>query len=347
MQGRVKVNVRDMLWFLIIKVFFVSVHSVLLREDTYTMTVLVFVCKIEKNTETMSLSCTDCNRVYTSRESLHRHIRAIHRGVLHACPHCDYKANQKSNLYRHIRRFHDGGDIKTVSKDSIRIQSHRQNEHAENYSKRHNNLHKKQTQKYRKSLKRAIKISNIKIKKEAVESGEIQEKGDTNERLNCGKCERTFASASSLYRHNQAVHLGVTYNCNMCDYKATQQSNLKAHIDVIHFKKRLQCKLCPFGTDRKNRFSQHMEKSHAGSREEPDMVSEDGEGPATKVKTPKATRSTTVSEQISGSTDGKTARDDIQIVDFYCDLCLFETDEENALINHGECAYQSFGFGTL
>ena len=302
----------------------------------------MFVCQIGRNTETMSLSCTDCNRVYTSRESLHRHIRAIHRGVLHDCPHCDYKANQKSNLYRHIRRFHDGvgcsgGDIKTDSKDSIRRQSHKQQKHVEINSKRHNNLYKKQTQKYRKSLKRAIKISNIKIKKEAVESGEIQEKEDSSKRFPCGKCERTFASGSSLYRHNQAVHLGVTYNCNMCDYKATQQSNLKVHMDIVHFKKRLQCKLCPFRTGKwnwKNRFSQHMEKSHPGSTEEPDLVSVDGEGPASKFKTPKATKSMPVSERISGTTDGKTARDDIKIVDFYCDLCLFETEEENALINH-------------
>ena len=129
-----------------------------------------------------------------------------------------------------------------------------------------------------------------------------------------------------LNDHINGVHLGVTYNCEYekCDYKASQQSNLQTHIEVVHEKKRLQCKLCPFQTVRKIRFSEHMVEKHQGSKERPVLVSRPKAAP--KVSVPKPSSPSPQQQQ-------QPARE-IKLVEFYCDLCMFEAEEEKSLTNH-------------
>ena len=345
--------------------------------------------------KTDSVSCEECYRVFTNKTKLRRHRNSIHLGITHACSKCDYKANQKSNLQEHIVRIHEGKpyeclecDFKTKSR--ILIRNHRQAEHGVNgksaMSLHHKNKQTTKNQKYRKSLKRAIKVSNIKIKKEAVEREESKENsakpkcsecdyefasearlqihmtskhsehsvkhscdkcnksfatrasyrrhlketcvglGENRPSYPCPKCDASFTIKTNLKRHINGVHLGVTYNCEYenCDYKASQQSNLQTHIEVVHEKKRLQCKLCPFQTVRKIRFSEHMVEKHQGSKERPVLVSRPKATP--KVSVPKPSSPSPQQQQ-------QPARE-IKLVEFYCDLCMFEAEEEKSLTNH-------------
>jgi len=80
-------------------------------------------------------SCSECDKHYTDRGNLRRHIRSVHQqvrhtciqcsasfndlsnlkrhkesqheGVRYACDHCDYKATERSSLMRHTERHHN------------------------------------------------------------------------------------------------------------------------------------------------------------------------------------------------------------------------------------------------
>ena len=58
--------------------------------------------------EGVKYTCNQCGKQYTKQDSLITHIQSVHEGVKYACNHCDYQATSQSNLKIHIQSKHEG-----------------------------------------------------------------------------------------------------------------------------------------------------------------------------------------------------------------------------------------------
>ena len=52
--------------------------------------------------------CTQCERHFSDRGSIRRHVKIVHEGIRYPCDRCDYKATQQNHLQTHIKSVHDG-----------------------------------------------------------------------------------------------------------------------------------------------------------------------------------------------------------------------------------------------
>lgn len=50
--------------------------------------------------------CNECDKSYEHRKSLYEHRKGVHELVKHHCEHCPYNTAKKSNLERHIKNKH-------------------------------------------------------------------------------------------------------------------------------------------------------------------------------------------------------------------------------------------------
>jgi len=56
--------------------------------------------------EKMGFDCNRCEKEFSDKSNLSRHIRSQHEGVTFACNLCDYKAKQSTNLNYHKKAKH-------------------------------------------------------------------------------------------------------------------------------------------------------------------------------------------------------------------------------------------------
>ena len=50
--------------------------------------------------------CNRCEKQYSNRGNLDRHIKSAHEGIKFPCNDCGYESTQRSNLMRHIQTVH-------------------------------------------------------------------------------------------------------------------------------------------------------------------------------------------------------------------------------------------------
>ena len=345
------------------------------------------------------ISCSKCPSTFKFKRSLKSHVLKAHKIIkkekVEVTSEEESRSTSKLLVRNHKLTEHDGFPSNLLEKRKT-------NSQMQNYKN------------YKKSLKRALKVSNIKIKKEAIEVSEKQK------RFDCDKCGKSFCNLPNLQRHDDGVHLGVKFNCDRCEQTFSQKSNLKNHIDSVHERYRYQCKVCSFNHTKKSKIIEHLEEEHqkTGAVQEIDFeriptaglgtpskspVSKFPPGPSPKSapkippgpvpgpthidlqsvlttlscpqnlpsktpqklpsKTPRKSPKITPKHTPSPKTNSKTPRKtppgpvpktpkstpktiskkqktppkkvkDIKLVEFYCDLCMYETEEENALTNH-------------
>ena len=169
--------------------------------------------------------------------------------------------------------------------------------------------------------------------------------------LKCDHCEATFSSPANKQRHINGVHLGIKTACDYCEKEFSQESNLKAHIDTAHDKRRQECAICPFKTITSSKLQDHIQNEHQGKPEEgssslPKKIP--GPPPGPKIVSVEGSVLSSAETLQEPSLPGEkllTEEDDVMsgIVEFqfileqdefYCDLCMFETQDEKRLENH-------------
>ena len=147
------------------------------------MTVTVVHCSL--HTTKMKISCAECSMTFKFQRTLKSHQERAHNlktvGSVptdeskvdeerkYPCPDCDKKFKNSGHLSDHKIVVHDHGyfnclkcDFKARSR--FRLRTHRVSNHPEHTKKEIKKSIKSRTKNYKKSLKRAIQVSNIKIK---------------------------------------------------------------------------------------------------------------------------------------------------------------------------------------
>ena len=78
----------------------------------------------------------------------------------------------------------------------------------------------------------------------------------------CGKCEKTFSTYPSIFRHNRSVHEGLRFPCNKCDQTYTQKGHLQTHIKSVHDGVTFVCDFCDKVFSRKDKLNTHKKNKH-------------------------------------------------------------------------------------
>ena len=65
-----------------------------------------------------------------------------------------------------------------------------------------------------------------------------------NDKYNCNRCEKNFATKEYLIKHQKKVHTDAQFQCNECDDKFKTKDQLKKHVLSIHLKIEYNCESC-------------------------------------------------------------------------------------------------------
>ena len=89
---------------------------------------------ISKRNEADQYPCTKCDKKFSQRKNLFRHMRVEHEGIRLPCDDCNFKAKRKDDLNIHIQSVHEGKkfpcnlcDFKTTRVQ--RLKQHMKNKH--------------------------------------------------------------------------------------------------------------------------------------------------------------------------------------------------------------------------
>ena len=74
----------------------------------------------------------------------------------------------------------------------------------------------------------------------------------------CDHCPYVAPEKSSLRKHREASHLGITYPCDQCDYKASRPNSLKLHKESKHEGIKYPCPQCDYVALCKSTVKEHI-----------------------------------------------------------------------------------------
>ena len=322
--------------------------------------------------EKKQYTCKICPFEARTRFGVRRHSREEHQGqkgvnkkTLH-CQTCGKSFAFEKRLNFHMKRQHGIFDYQTRKQRKIKIQKDRlegaaaptvKDEKSEfdqiviSHVQSLQNSEEPLTDSTEASEENNEEFSCNFCDKKFSQRGHLQVHMDALHnglRFPCSHCGKEFKQKPHLQRHVESVHLGVRYKCDQCDHQATQISNLVTHKEMVHENKIYFCKFCDFHAKSRTQVRKHKNRQHKGSTA----------GKLTKklkfLKKKKQLRSlntnnvrnsttndVTDSSRKLSSTSGVGNIPNEVIIEFslearvhYCDLCLYDSKEENELTNH-------------
>ena len=164
----------------------------------------------------------------------------------------------------------------------------------------------------------------------------------------CSHCGKEFKQRPHLQRHVESIHLGVRYRCDQCDHQATQISNLVTHKEMVHENKFYSCKFCDFKAKSRSQIRKHRNRLHKGStlgklNKKPKVMKKKRQFTSmnmSNAQNSKANKNKGKTPSRNDPTNIENIQNEV-IIEFsleseihYCDLCLFDSKEENDLTNH-------------
>ena len=193
--------------------------------------------------------CSICRKTFYNATNLKRHLR------LHAenpqnfpCDICEKKFTRKDSLFRHRERVHK---LFKINFDAIRPDSQQS------------------------SFQCKMCSADFGASKEALKNhiaGEVCRKRDDSFQLNsegrieCDLCEKTYIGVSNLKRHINLKHssLKKRNSCDQCNKFYADISSLKRHVDSIHGsgKQKNVCEICGLEFTQRTSLVRHMKVFH-------------------------------------------------------------------------------------
>ncbi|XP_076621687.1 zinc finger Y-chromosomal protein 1-like [Colletes latitarsis] len=208
--------------------------------------------------------CCECKRMYRSRMALNRHVREECGRVLYTCPFCHSIMPMKFNLLKHLKKEHGkefskqvGTRIEDTLTSSRRTgcpignqmqQLHHCRACGNEYMcfsslKRHVREECGQPPKYQCPYcpKRTKLRCNLLKHMHFGLLHWVRTPSMPRRVYPCGKCQKIYANASSLYRHLK-LECGILpqFHCPYCRFSSKRKFNLDSHVAHKH-RKLLQC----------------------------------------------------------------------------------------------------------
>ena len=220
------------------------------------------------------MSCDLCHKgTYYNKESLQKHIKAIH-----TCPQCDIVFKDTSSVKRHILVFHENKRPMKCDRCLKRFKTHEETEEHKkicdekflcltcgkifprqcNLRQHIRNVHDKI---------RSVRcdqcglgcLNNYSLKKH------IQTVHQNIRPYQCEDCGHAFALPNQLKKHRDEVHAEIkNFQCKLCNMAFTREKSLKNHIITIHDpdSKQFKCDLCGKSFVEKIRLKNHIDVVH-------------------------------------------------------------------------------------
>ncbi|XP_014472291.1 PREDICTED: zinc finger protein 91-like isoform X2 [Dinoponera quadriceps] len=182
----------------------------------------------KRRTDIVGLECTECNKQYSSRKGLLRHIQ-VHEGKKFLCDICPKKFYRREHLKLHQAKHNMVKPYKChrCSKRFIK------EEQLINHLSKHDRMFKK------------------------------NKESDTTKRFLCEICSKSFTQSTTLIAHLRA-HNGIKpYVCEVCSRPFTTNAYLKMHMRTHTQERPYICQYCSRAFARADTLSNHL-TSHTG-----------------------------------------------------------------------------------
>lgn len=184
----------------------------------------------KRRTDIVGLECTECNKQYTSRKGLLRHIQ-VHEGKKYLCDICPKKFYRREHLKIHVAK--------------------------------HNMI---KPYKCTRCSKRFIKEEQLTLhltKHDRTCKNKTKETETNSKRFLCEICSKSFTQSTTLVAHLRA-HNGIKpFVCEVCARPFTTNAYLKMHMRTHTQERPYICQYCSRAFARADTLANHL-TSHTG-----------------------------------------------------------------------------------
>ncbi|XP_053599564.1 zinc finger protein 492-like isoform X2 [Plodia interpunctella] len=237
--------------------------------------------------------CTEpaCDKSYTNRSHLTRHINTAHRSVpaqprtTFSCPSCIKSFSNSQNLKRHVKEYHSPDSTRSpmLSCDHCKAEFRTRNllcAHmfihsgiksfrcdccskefvSHNEKRKHMRAHK------------TYECPDCPMKFNLYAKFlEHKQNNHKREEYKCEECGMTFKQRCYLLRHIRTHVCTKVFHCPYegCQRYYTRNSNLKQHIMVRHLNFTYNCTICPAQLSTKAKLDYHMNLHNGPKKEKP------------------------------------------------------------------------------
>ncbi|XP_012284886.1 zinc finger protein 91 [Orussus abietinus] len=182
----------------------------------------------KRRTDIVGLECTECNKRYTSRKGLLRHIQ-VHEGKKYLCDICPKKFYRREHLKIHVAKHNMIKPYKCNRCTKRFIKE----EQLTNHLSKHDRTFKK------------------------------NKETDSSKRFLCEICSKSFTQSTTLIAHLRA-HKGIKpYVCEVCSRPFTTNAYLKMHMRTHTQERPYICQYCSRAFARADTLANHL-TSHTG-----------------------------------------------------------------------------------
>ncbi|XP_034947213.1 zinc finger protein 62 homolog [Chelonus insularis] len=183
----------------------------------------------KRRTDIVGLECTECNKQYTSRKGLLRHIQ-VHEGKKYLCDICPKKFYRREHLKIHVAKHNMVKPYKCSRCSKRFIKEEQLAAHVTKHER------------------------NFKKNKDS---------DSTAKRFLCEICSKSFTQSTTLVAHLRA-HNGIKpYVCEVCARPFTTNAYLKMHMRTHTQERPYSCQYCSRAFARADTLANHL-TSHTG-----------------------------------------------------------------------------------
>ena len=196
-----------------------------------------------------NLTCTKCQRQFSSERTLTMHVRGHNRKTRFPCSHCDAHLQSANHLATHIM-IHTGE------------KPHK----CEQCGKRFRRTSDLQKHKITHQEKKPFPCPQCDKAYCEYKSLMYHFKSHTGEKpFSCQICKKPFKLFSSMRTHLKAHEERTVFKCEKCDYKSYDKKRLETHDKVAHLKIPLfECDICQMSCASATTLKLHKLNKHEG-----------------------------------------------------------------------------------